>query len=491
MKNHIEHPHWAVSCLPLVFLAALLVVVIHFFGSDSLEGGSQVALLLSAGLAIAIGIFGYGQSWKSFEKSIDDCFSSVATSILILLLIGAVAGSWMISGIVPTLVCYGLQIISPRIFLFASCAIAAAVALMTGSSWTTIATVGVALMAIGTALGFSPGWTAGAIISGAYFGDKVSPLSDTTVLASSSSGTDLFTHIRYMMFTTVPSISVALVVFLVASLMHNPDAVPSTAEYSDALRSTFRISPLLLIVPIFTFFLIIKKVPAILTLMVSAFVAGLAALLFQPGIVASIGGSDVISTGACIKGMMMSWFAGTSVDTGSELVNTLTATRGMGGMLNTVFLIICAVTFGAAMTGSGMFQGITEALTRHIRRRVPSVAATVTTGIVSNVITADQYLSIILSASLFKDLYRKNSLESRLLSRSVEDSATVCSVLIPWNSCGMTQATVLGVATVVYFPYCIFNIVSRLVVAALRIRTRLRTALRALRTALCSACHIF
>lgn len=462
MKNHIEHPHWAVSCLPLVFLAALLVVVIHFFGSDSLEGGSQVALLLSAGLAIAIGIFGYGQSWKSFEKSIDDCFSSVATSILILLLIGAVAGSWMISGIVPTLVCYGLQIISPRIFLFASCAIAAAVALMTGSSWTTIATVGVALMAIGTALGFSPGWTAGAIISGAYFGDKVSPLSDTTVLASSSSGTDLFTHIRYMMFTTVPSISVALVVFLVASLMHNPDAVPSTAEYSDALRSTFRISPLLLIVPIFTFFLIIKKVPAILTLMVSAFVAGLAALLFQPDIVASIGGSDVISTGACIKGMMMSWFAGTSVDTGSELVNTLTATRGMGGMLNTVFLIICAVTFGAAMTGSGMFQGITEALTRHIRRRVPSVAATVTTGIVSNVITADQYLSIILSASLFKDLYRKNSLESRLLSRSVEDSATVCSVLIPWNSCGMTQATVLGVATVVYFPYCIFNIVSPL-----------------------------
>ena len=462
MKNHIEHPHWAVSCLPLVFLAALLVVVIHFFGSDSLEGGSQVALLLSAGLAIAIGIFGYGQSWKSFEKSIDDCFSSVATSILILLLIGAVAGSWMISGIVPTLVCYGLQIISPRIFLFASCAIAAAVALMTGSSWTTIATIGVALMAIGTALGFSPGWTAGAIISGAYFGDKVSPLSDTTVLASSSSGTDLFTHIRYMMFTTVPSISVALVVFLVASLMHNPDAVPSTAEYSDALRSTFRISPLLLIVPIFTFFLIIKKVPAILTLMVSAFVAGLAALLFQPGIVASIGGSDVISTGACIKGMMMSWFAGTSVDTGSELVNTLTATRGMGGMLNTVFLIICAVTFGAAMTGSGMFQGITEALTRHIRRRVPSVAATVTTGIVSNVITADQYLSLILSASLFKDLYRKNSLESRLLSRSVEDSATVCSVLIPWNSCGMTQATVLGVATVVYFPYCIFNIVSPL-----------------------------
>ena len=473
METARKYPHWTISCIPLVFLVGLLVLVIRYFGSDALEGGSQVALLLSAGLAIAIGIFGYRQSWKSFEKSIDDCFSSVATSILILLLIGAVAGSWMVSGVVPTLVCYGLDIISPRIFLFATCAIAAVVALMTGSSWTTIATVGVALLAIGNALGYSPGWTAGAIISGAYFGDKVSPLSDTTVLASSSSGTDLFTHIRYMLLTTIPSICVALLVFLLVSIFHKGESSLMTREYTEALQATYNIKPILLLVPIFTFYLILRKVPAILTLMLSAFAAGIAAIAFQPEQLCAIGGTDGVCFEGCYKGLMYSWFSSTGVDTGSELVNNLTRTRGMQGMLNTIFLILCAVTFGAAMTGSGMFQSITEALTRHIRRRAPTVGATVMTGIASNIITGDQYLSIILSANLFRKLYEKNGYENRLLSRSVEDSATVCSVLIPWNSCGMTQATVLGVATMSYLPYCIFNLVSPLMsilIASLGIR---------------------
>ena len=473
METARKYPHWTISCIPLVFLVGLLVLVIRYFGSDALEGGSQVALLLSAGLAIAIGIFGYRQSWKSFEKSIDDCFSSVATSILILLLIGAVAGSWMVSGVVPTLVCYGLDIISPRIFLFATCAIAAVVALMTGSSWTTIATVGVALLAIGNALGYSPGWTAGAIISGAYFGDKVSPLSDTTVLASSSSGTDLFTHIRYMLLTTIPSICVALLVFLLVSIFHKGESSLMTREYTEALQATYNIRPILLLVPIFTFYLILRKVPAILTLMLSAFAAGIAAIAFQPEQLCAIGGTDGVCFEGCYKGLMYSWFSSTGVDTGSELVNNLTRTRGMQGMLNTIFLILCAVTFGAAMTGSGMFQSITEALTRHICRRVPTVGATVMTGIASNIITGDQYLSIILSANLFRKLYEKNGYENRLLSRSVEDSATVCSVLIPWNSCGMTQATVLGVATMSYLPYCIFNLVSPLMsilIASLGIR---------------------
>ena len=473
METARKYPHWTISCIPLVFLVGLLVLVIRYFGSDALEGGSQVALLLSAGLAIAIGIFGYRQSWKSFEKSIDDCFSSVATSILILLLIGAVAGSWMVSGVVPTLVCYGLDIISPRIFLFATCAIAAVVALMTGSSWTTIATVGVALLAIGNALGYSPGWTAGAIISGAYFGDKVSPLSDTTVLASSSSGTDLFTHIRYMLLTTIPSICVALLVFLLVSIFHKGESSLMTREYTEALQATYNIRPILLLVPIFTFYLILRKVPAILTLMLSAFAAGIAAIAFQPEQLCAIGGTDGVCFEGFYKGLMYSWFSSTGVDTGSELVNNLTRTRGMQGMLNTIFLILCAVTFGAAMTGSGMFQSITEALTRHIRRRAPTVGATVMTGIASNIITGDQYLSIILSANLFRKLYEKNGYENRLLSRSVEDSATVCSVLIPWNSCGMTQATVLGVATMSYLPYCIFNLVSPLMsilIASLGIR---------------------
>ena len=463
MSNGSSCPHWAVSCIPFVFLVALLVLVITYFGSDALEGASQVALLLAASLAIAIGMLVYKQPWKVFEEAIEKNFASVSSSIIILLLIGAVSGSWMISGVVPTLVCYGLEIISPRIFLFAACLISALVSLVTGSSWTTIATVGVALMAIGTAMGDSLGWTAGAIISGAYFGDKVSPLSDTTVLAASSSGTDIFEHIRFMMRTTVPSICVALVVFLVVSLTSEPSSAALSAQYSAALHGKFNISPLLLIVPVLTFVLIIKKIPAILTLLISALAAGLAAIIAQPDILAEIGGESLGSGFAsCYKGLMSTWFTSTSVDTGVDMVNALCATRGMRGMLNTIFLIICAVTFGAAMTGGGMFQGITAALTSRISRRFPTVGATVGTGLVANVISADQYLSIILTAGLYKELYKKNGLDNKLLSRSVEDSVTVTSVLVPWNSCGMTQATVLGVSTLTYLPYCIFNLISPL-----------------------------
>lgn len=441
----------------------LLFFVVRHYGSDALEGASQVALLLSAGLAIAIGMLVNRQPWKDFERAIEDNFRSVASAIIILLLIGAVSGSWMVSGVVPTLVCYGLKIISPKIFLFACCAITALVAMMTGSSWTTIATVGVALMAIGTALGYSTGWTAGAIISGAYFGDKISPLSDTTVLASSTSGTPLFTHIRYMMLTTVPSISIAAVVFLFVSIFHKGDAAAHAQDYIDALSSTYAIRPLLLLVPVFTLYLIVKKVPAVLTLMLSSLMAGVFAVIFQPEIVAQIGaGENGLDFASCFKGLMNTWFSSTTVETGSESVNELVATSGMRGMLNTVFLILCALTFGAAMTGSGMLRSLTEALTKRIHRRTSLVATTVGTGVFCNLTTGDQYLSIILTCSLYKKLYEDNGFESRLLSRATEDSATVTSVLIPWNSCGMTQATVLGVATLTYLPYCIFNIVSPL-----------------------------
>ncbi|MCQ2115799.1 MAG: sodium:proton antiporter [Bacteroidales bacterium] len=456
-----KSPHWLISCIPLVFLVVLLFFVVRHYGSDALEGASQVALLLSAGLAIALGMAVCKQPWKSFESAIESNFSSVASAIIILLLIGAVSGSWMVSGVVPTLVCYGLKIISPKIFLLACCLITALVAVMTGSSWTTIATVGVALMAIGSALGYSEGWTAGAIISGAYFGDKISPLSDTTVLASSTSGTPLFTHIRYMLLTTVPSISIAAVVFFFVSIFHSGDAAAHAQEYVDALSSTYHVRPILLLVPIFTLFLIVRKVPAVLTLMLSALAAGIFALIFQPEMIAVIGaGENGLDFASCFKGLMNTWFSSTSAETGSEAVNELVATSGMRGMLNTVFLILCALTFGAAMTGSGMLQSITEALTRRIHKRTPLVATTVGTGVFCNLTTGDQYLSIILTCSLYKKLYEENGFESRLLSRSAEDSATVTSVLIPWNSCGMTQATVLGVATLTYLPYCIFNIVS-------------------------------
>ena len=461
-----EKPSWAVSLIPFIVLTVVLVLVIKAFGADALSGGSQVALIFSAGVTVAISMVFYRTPWKDFEEAIVDNIKSVATAVVILLLIGAVAGSWMVSGVVPTLIYYGMKVISPAIFLFATCVISALISVMTGSSWTTIATVGVALVGIGTAQGFDPGWTAGAIISGAYFGDKVSPLSDTTVLASSSAGTTLFSHIRYMMITTVPSFVISAVVFLIVSLLHQtPDAV-ETADFSADLASTFNISPWLLLVPVLTGILIARKVPAIVTLFSASVIAGVFGLIFQPHVISEVANGtasiDGLSFMDGFKGLMQSYYGATAVDTGNADLNELVATRGMSGMLNTIFLIISATTFGGVLVGSGMLQSLTDTLVKFVRSRVTMVATTVGTGIFANMITGDQYLSIILTSSLYKKLYQERGYESKLLSRSVEDSATVVSVLIPWNSCGMTQATVLKVSTMTYLPYCLFNIISPL-----------------------------
>lgn len=461
-------PTWWVSLIPFVFLVAALSVVIYVFGSDALSGASQVALMFAAGVTVVLAMVLYKIPWKKFEEAILDNITSVGTSIVILLLIGAVAGSWMVSGVVPTMIYYGMKVIFPEIFLFASCAISALIAVMTGSSWTTIATIGVALVGIGTAQGYEPGWIAGAIISGAYFGDKVSPLSDTTVLASSSAGTPLFTHIRFMMVTTVPSFAISLTIFLIVSLMHGDSAAMQAADFSNDLKDTFNITPWLLLVPIVTALLIIRKVSAIATLFIAAVVAGVFALIFQPHIIGAIASGTIPDPAASLsfldgfKGLCITYYGSTAIDTGNAALNDLVSTRGMTGMLNTIFLIIAASTFGGTLVGSGMLQSLTDALVRFVRRRVAMVTATVGTGIFANMITGDQYLSILLTSSLYKKLYQERGYETKLLSRSVEDSATVVSVLIPWNSCGMTQATVLKVATLEYLPYCFFNIISPL-----------------------------
>ena len=463
-----EKPSAIVSLMPFIVLVAALSMVIYVFGADALSGASQVALMFSAGVTVVLAMILYKTPWKIFEEAILDNITSVGTSIVILLLIGAVAGSWMVSGVVPTLIHYGMKVIFPEIFLFASCVISALIAVMTGSSWTTIATVGVALVGIGTAQGYEPGWIAGAIISGAYFGDKVSPLSDTTVLASSSAGTPLFTHIRFMMVTTVPSFFITLVIFLVVSLMHGEGSAMRAADFSNDLKHTFNISPWLLLVPVLTAVLIVRKVSAIATLFIAAVIAGVFALIFQPHIIGAVAAGVAPDPSAGLsfvdgfKGLMISYYGSTAIDTGNAALNDLVATRGMAGMLNTVFLIIAASTFGGTLVGSGMLQSLTDALVRFVRRRVTMVASTVGTGIFANMITGDQYLSILLTSSLYKKLYHERGYESKLLSRSVEDSATVVSVLIPWNSCGMTQATVLKVATLEYLPYCFFNLLSPL-----------------------------
>ena len=448
--------HWTVALIPLVVLIALQVVVIREFGSDALDGASQTALLFAAAVAVAMGMIFYKIPWSSIDSAIGQNIKTIGPAILILFLIGAVSGSWMMSGVVPTMIYYGMQIVSPSVFLFVACLISALVSLVTGSSWTTVATIGIALMGIGTAHGYSVGWTAGAIISGAYFGDKISPLSDTTVLASSVGEVPLFKHIRYMLITTVPSFTIALTIFLVASLCHTTDSGLQTELFADGLQRVFVISPWLLIVPVVTGVLIALRMPAAIVLFLSALTAGVTMLIAQPDIVAQIG------EGNSFRGLMLTYCSSTSIDTGNETLTSLVQTRGMRGMLSTVFLIFCAAAFGGALAGAGMIQSITSALAKGISGRRSLVSTTVATGLFANMATGDQYLSIVLTGNIYKKLYKEKGFEGRLLSRSTEDSATVTSVLVPWNTCGMTQSLVLRVPTIEYLPYCFFNIVSPL-----------------------------
>ncbi len=447
---------WLVAMVPFVVLVALQVLVIRVFGSDALDGASQTVLLFSAGIAVAIAMLFYKVPWSRIDGAILDNIKTIGGAIVILFLIGAVSGSWMLSGVVPTMIYYGMKVVHPSVFLFITCVVCALVSLVTGSSWTTIATIGIALMGIGTAHGYSVGWTAGAIISGAYFGDKISPLSDTTVLASSVGEVPLFTHIRYMMITTVPSFAIALTVFLVASLCHTTDAGVQQAVFEEGLQTVFAISPWLLLVPLFTAVLIVLRLPAIMVLFLSALVAGVVMMFAQPDIVTQVG------EGSGFRALMLTYYSGTSLATGNEVLDGLVQTRGMRGMLSTVFLIFCAAAFGGALTGAGMIKSITSALAKGISGRRSIVASTVGTGLFSNMVTGDQYLSIVLTGNIFKKLYKEKGFEGRLLSRSTEDSATVTSVLVPWNTCGMTQSVVLKVATVEYLPYCFFNLISPL-----------------------------
>ncbi|WP_099464596.1 Na+/H+ antiporter NhaC [Parabacteroides provencensis] len=463
MENRPQRlPAPLLSIVPIIVLIVLLFFTIRTFGSDALNGGSQIVLLTTTAICSLLAIVVCKTKWKDIEQAICNNILGVSVALIILLLIGALSGSWMISGVVPTLIYYGMQILHPSFFLASCCIICSIVSVMTGSSWTTIATIGIALMGIGEAQGFSTGWIAGAIISGAYFGDKISPLSDTTVLASSVTHTPLFTHIRYMMFTTVPSMLITLTIFTIAGFTQDNAGNEQIAAFSESLKSTFNISLWLLIVPVITGILIARKVPSLITLFVSSALAGVFALFFQPHLLQEISGLPAEGVQASFKGLFMTFYGSTQIETHNEALNNLVATRGMAGMMNTIWLIICAMCFGGAMTASGMLESITSVFLRFMKRRVGMVASTVMSGLFLNICTADQYISIILTGNMFKDIYKRKGYESRLLSRTTEDSVTVTSVLIPWNTCGMTQATILGVATLTYLPYCFFNLISPL-----------------------------
>jgi len=452
------------ALVPLLVLVVLLALDIAIFGADSILGASQVCLLVAAGICVALSIWVHKVPWESFEKAIGHNMAEVAPAILILLLIGAISGTWMASGVVPAFIYYGLKIISPKVFLLTASILCALVSVMTGSSWTTIATVGVALLGIGRAEGFSDAMTAGAIISGAYFGDKISPLSDTTVLASSINRVALFTHIRYMLKTTVPSFFITLVVFTILGVSHGEATDGQMAVYSAVLTGRFHITPWLLLVPLFTILMIWRRLPAIMVLALSSLIAGVGSIFLQPDIITEIGQAVTEGSRARIlfAGVMETVYNSVSLETGNPEVNQLVASRGMLGMLNTVYLVVCAMCFGACMQASGMIRDLAMVMRPFTRTRTGLVSSTVVTGTALNGIVSDQYLSIILTSNLYRDTYEKEGYEQRLLSRSVEDSATVTSPLFPWSSCGMTQATILSVPTLVYAPFCLFNILSPL-----------------------------
>jgi Na+:H+ antiporter, NhaC family len=447
---------------PILFLIVLLVINILIFGTDGLSGSNQLVLVISSALAGLIAIFQLKIKWENLQDGIVKSISSAMSSILILLLIGSLAGTWLLSGIVPAMIYYGLKILNPTIFLIAACIVSAIVSIATGSSWTTVATVGVALLGIGKALGFGEGIIAGAILSGAYFGDKMSPLSDTTNLAPAMAGTDLFTHIRHMTKTTFPSMLITLIIFgMIGFTTGAEGSVSQVKEISEVIVDNFHITPWLFIVPVLVLIMIVKKIPAVPALLAGAILGGVFAIIFQPQAIKLIANEEGASfVYQSYKAVMMSLYGQISILTNNDIVNELLMTRGMSGMLNTIWLIICAMIFGGIMEESGMLKVLAEAIIEKVHSVGSLIASTAATCVFFNITTSDQYLAILVPGRMYADIYRKRGLKPENLSRTLEDSATVTSVLIPWNTCGATQASVLGVATLTYAPYCFFNIIS-------------------------------
>ncbi|MTI22185.1 Na+/H+ antiporter NhaC, partial [Fulvivirga sp. RKSG066] len=423
-------------------------------------GPNQIALLVTAAFAGLLSLK-LGYKWEDLESGIVKSISSAMAAILILLMIGSLSGTWLISGIVPAMIYYGLEILNPTIFLFAACIVSAIVSLATGSSWSTAATVGIALIGIGKAMGIHDGVVAGAVISGAYFGDKMSPLSDTTNLAPAMAGTDLFTHIKYMAFTTGPSIIIALIIFLIWGFTLDTSAnVGEVAIVQKAITEKFNINLALFIVPAAVIFMIVKKVPALPALLAGTLLGGVFALIFQPHLMDGVSGVTDNTLKSAYGAIMQAMFSDVSMATGNEMVDELLSSGGMYGMLSTVWLIVTAMVFGGVMETNGMLKRIAKSIIGLAKSTGSLVASTAATCITFNVTASDQYIAIVVPGRMFASEYKERGLAPENLSRTLEDSGTVTSVLIPWNTCGAYQSSVLGVATFAYMPYCFFNIIS-------------------------------
>lgn len=466
MDYKYQKPSLLQAFIPIIFLVIALFINVRIFGDDAISGSNQIILLLSAAVATLVSLR-LGLVWSEIQNGVVKSISSAMASILILLLIGALSGTWMISGVVPAMIYYGLQILNPTIFLVAACIVCSIVSVATGSSWTTAATVGIALIAIGKSLGLHEGMVAGAVLSGAYFGDKMSPLSDTTNLAPAMAGTDLFTHIRYMAYTTVPSISVALVLFLILGFTQGGSGnAEETQAILTAITSKFNINGWLFLVPVVVVFLIVKKMPALPAIFIGTLLGAVFALIFQPDVVVQVSGSDTSNPQSLFMGVMKAMYAKTNIITGNEIVDGLLEGKGVEGMLNTVWLILAAMTFGGTMEAGGLLKRIAEGVISLVNSIGSLVASTVGTCVFFNVTASDQYLAIVVPGRMYSDIYKRKGLAPENLSRTLEDSGTVTSVLVPWNTCGAYHSGVLGVSTLTYMPFAFFNYISPLMTIA-------------------------
>jgi len=458
--SKIKSPSTLQALVPIIFLVILLSVNVSIFGDDSLSGSIQIVLILSSAVASIIA-FNLGFTWLEIQKGIVNSINSSLPSILILFLVGSLAGSWLLSGIVPAFIYYGIQILNAKIFLFAACIICIIVSMATGSSWTTSATIGIALIGIGRALDISDGLVAGAILSGAYFGDKMSPLSDTTNLAPAMAGGDLISHIKYLSLTSVPSIMISLIIFIVLGFNISENiGINNTEIISTAILEKFYISPILFVVPVIVIVLIYKKIKAVPALFVGVVLGSVFAIIFQTNLVVEVSNSDENSWKSLFSGTMTSLYGSISINSSNELVSDLLSSSGMFGMLNTIWLVISAMIFGGVMERAGFLQQITSIILKKIKSTGSLISSTAGTCIFFNLTASDQYLSIVVPGKMYSSIYKDKGLAPENLSRTLEDGGTVTSVLVPWNTCGAYHASVLNVATLSYLPFCFFSLIS-------------------------------
>ena len=457
-------PSLRISLIPVVFLIALLSYNVYIFADDSSYGPNQLALLFSAMIAAGIGVFHLKLSYNELEKKVIDSITVSLQAVLILLIVGALIGVWILNGVVPTMIYFGLDLIHPSIFLPVSLVICSIVSLATGSSWSTVGTVGIALIGIGQTLGISEGMVAGAIVSGAYFGDKMSPLSDTTNLAPAIAGTELFTHIRHMVYTSGPAILISLILFIALGFFNSAETA-TTSEINETLaliEKNFNVSLWLFTLPLIVFVLVNKKVPAVPALIAGTLLGIVYALIFQGALIERLCGGSV-DFNSVYKLVIKTTYGGFESSTGNKVIDKRFSRGGMSGMLNTVWLIIMAMIYGGMLEATGMLQSIAAWILKSISKVSNLVAATIGTSIFLNITTSDQYIAIVLSGRIFKGAYKDFNLHPKNLSRAVEDGATVTSVLVPWNTCGAFFASTMGVATLTYLPFAFFNLLSPLI----------------------------